>query len=86
MKSEVLAVCERDGSSRAYRLLLREAGQLIAQFGDSADLVAAQLADRFFQSGDDEAGRRWTTIFQIVAASHPGGGTARRAEILPSYH
>ena len=83
MKLEISTTRVSDGNPR---LLLREAEQLVAQFGETADLVAAQLADVFFQSGDSVAGSRWTAIFQIVAAWHSGSGTASRSEFLMRYH
>jgi hypothetical protein len=58
------------GSAPAHQLSRQEAEQLIKQFGETADLVAAQLADSFFLAGDHEAGTRWTKIFRAIAESH----------------
>jgi hypothetical protein len=41
---------------------------LIFEHGTDADIVAAQRADSFFLSGDDDAGGMWSMIFRQIVA------------------
>jgi hypothetical protein len=50
--------------------IARDAGLLIIEHGNEADLIAARRADGFFRVGDQAAGRRWAEIFLFLAASH----------------
>src|SRR5689334_25404435 len=50
--------------------IARDAGHLIIEHGNDADLIAARRADGFFRVGDEAAGRRWAEIFLFLAARH----------------
>jgi hypothetical protein len=50
--------------------LLREAERLVSEYGDKADLVAAQFADSSFRAGNRTAGNRWAKVFRVLAKSH----------------
>ena len=70
MMSEAFAADCGVSTLPEVRQLLRGAERLVTQYGDKADLVAAQLADACFTAGDESAGHRWAKIFLILATSH----------------
>jgi len=70
MKSEAAAVQLRGNFLPEDQSLSADAGRLVEEHGDQADVVAAQLANSSFLAGDDATGVRWMNIFRLIATSH----------------
>jgi len=70
MKTEAAAGRLRGNFLPDDHVLSVDAERLVKEHGDQADVVAAQLADASFRSGDEVTGFRWIKIFRLIAASH----------------
>jgi len=59
---------EDDGSDEFH--LLRDVDQLLVEYGEGADSVAAFRADALFREGNMSSGARWLKIFRKIAMAH----------------
>jgi len=50
--------------------LSTEVDQLLMEYGEDADTVAAHRADALFREGDITSGTRWLKIFRKIAMAH----------------
>ena len=70
MHSPSDAVVPHEDGGNDELQLSRDVDQLLMEYGEDADKVAARRADALFRDGDITAGARWLKIFRKIAMAH----------------
>ena len=67
MHSPSDAVVPHEDGGNDELQLSRDVDQLLMEYGEDADNVAASRADALFREGDMTSGARWLRIFRKIA-------------------